>query len=600
MKFRFLIPIILFLLIPLVYSKSYYYDSVTFNLNFYENGSVIIYQTRDYHFDGSFSYAYIDFQKTGANDIDIINIIDLDDGKPVPYTIQEDSTHVKVDWNYDAYNENKKFQIVYSIDGVVKRYEDVSEFYWKLIEEEHEKIKHLQVDANLPKSSSNLLKVFVHSQGRDGKLQFLDDNSTARFTLEDIPRNTFVEMRMLTESSVFSQVATISKPMYEKILKEEEKNYEENKPNEIVSSTLTILKIISYIVYFGVPVVVLIYFYFKYGREPKVSYEGIYEHEPPMNIPPMALASLLDNSTPNIQISAKALLATLFDFAVRGFLVIKEEKKKVFLFETTVHKFELTKKGQNPKIREKLTDFEWKIFSLFFKEISEDGKSVDTEEIKKWTQKNYTFRKRLLNFSKTAKKWFEKKYFKIYEKKSEKARKKFLMFLLIFSIVGFFLGGFVVFMFYFPIAFVSYLFSGTISRRTSESTLQVKKWKSFKKMIEDFSDMENAPTTLLHIWDRYLVYAVVLGVAEELLKNLKDFAIRTNQNVYGVGWYYGSSGVMYGTLSPKQFSILSSNISSTINSMTMSSGAFSTSTSTGGGFSGGGGGGGGGGGSGAG
>ena len=599
MKSRVLILLLLLLLVPITFSKSYQYDSIILDLDFYENGSVLIHQTRDYNFDGSFSWAYIDFKKTDAKDIKVIDLVDMKTGDTIPFTLEEDSKHVKVNWNYNAYNENKKFQIVYLIDGAVKKYEDVSEFYWKLIEEEHEKIKYLQVDTNLPKSSSNLFKVFVHSQGRNGKLEFLDDNSTARFTLEDIPRNTFVEMRMLTEPSIFSQIITISKPMYEKILKEEEKNYEENKPNETISSTLTILKIISYIIYLGVPIVVLIYFYFKYGMEPKVSYEGIYEHEPPMDIPPMVLASLLDKTIPNIQISARALLATLFDFAVRGFLVIKEEKKKVFLFKTTVHKFELTKKGKDSKLKEKLTDFEWKIFSLFFKEISKDGKTVDTEEIKKWTQKNYTFRKRLLDFSKTAKKWFEKKYFKIYEKKSEKARKKFLMFLLIFSIVGFFLGGFVVFMFYFPIAFVSYLFSGTISRRTSESALQVKKWKAFKKMIEDFSDMKNAPTTLLHIWDRYLVYAVVLGVAEELLKNLEEFAIRTNQNVYGVGWYYGSSGVMYGTLSPKQFSILSSNISSTINSMTMSSGAFSTSTSTGGGFSGGGGVGGGGGGSGA-
>jgi uncharacterized membrane protein len=95
------------------------------------------------------------------------------------------------------------------------------------------------------------------------------------------------------------------------------------------------------------------------------------------------------------------------------------------------------------------------------------------------------------------------------------------------------------------------------------------------------------------------VYAVVLGVAEELLKNLEDFAIRTNQKISGVGWYYGPSGVIRGSISPQQFSSLSSNLSHTIHHMTTTSGAFSASTSTGGGFSGGGGGGGGGGSSGA-
>jgi len=170
---------------------------------------------------------------------------------------------------------------------------------------------------------------------------------------------------------------------------------------------------------------------------------------------------------------------------------------------------------------------------------------------------------------------------------------------LVFSIVGFFLGGFLLIFFYIPLVIFLYLFSISISKRTPEAALQVKRWNAFKKMLTDFSDMKNAPTTLLHIWDRYLVYAVVLGVAEELLKNLEDFATRTHQNISGVAWYYGASGIMSGSISAKQFSILSSSLSSTINSMAATSGAFSTSTSTGGGFSGGGGGGGGGGGSGA-
>ena len=43
-----------------------------------------------------------------------------------------------------------------------------------------------------------------------------------------------------------------------------------------------------------------------------------------MDIPPMGLVTLLDKPTPTISIPG--LLATLFDFAVRGFIIIKEEK----------------------------------------------------------------------------------------------------------------------------------------------------------------------------------------------------------------------------------------------------------------------------------
>jgi hypothetical protein len=36
-------------------------------------------------------------------------------------------------WGYSAENEQRSFLIDYTIDGVVKRYEDVAEFYWKVI-----------------------------------------------------------------------------------------------------------------------------------------------------------------------------------------------------------------------------------------------------------------------------------------------------------------------------------------------------------------------------------------------------------------------------------------------------------------------------------
>jgi len=106
--------------------------------------------------------------------------------------------------------------------------------------------------------------------------------------------------------------------------------------------------------------------------------------------------------------------------------------------------------------------------------------------------------------------------------------------------------------------------------------------------------MKDAPTTLIHIWDEYLIYAVVLGVAKELLKILKRLAEEQNVAFAAAGWYYGAgvSRAPTGVMSPESFSSMVSNLSSTIS-------ALSSSTSVGGGFAGGGGGGGGGGGSGA-
>ena len=141
--------------------------------------------------------------------------------------------------------------------------------------------------------------------------------------------------------------------------------------------------------------------------------------------------------------------------------------------------------------------------------------------------------------------------------------------------------------------FIIVIFTVPIMRRTYEATLEIKKWKAFRRFITDFSAMKDAPSTLIHIWDEYLIYAVVLGVAKKLLKNLKRLAVERNMTFYSIGWYQGSSGSMkIGSMSPEAFSSMITNLSSIVN-------ALNSSSSVGGGFSGGGGVGGGGGSSGA-
>jgi uncharacterized membrane protein len=132
-----------------------------------------------------------------------------------------------------------------------------------------------------------------------------------------------------------------------------------------------------------------------------------------------------------------------------------------------------------------------------------------------------------------------------------------------------------------------------ILRKTTQATLEIKKWEAFKRFITDFSAMKDAPAILLHIWDEYLVYAIVLDVAKKLLKNLEILAKEQNLKFATVTWYTGAgmTGMPSGVMSPESFSSIVSNLSNMVS-------ALSSSSSVGGGFSGGSGGGGGGGGSG--
>ncbi len=114
-------------------AKSYEYDLIDTSISLFQNGTVIVSQERAYDFDGSFSFAYLDILKSGAADVSFVSIVDLDENQAVAYDLEEDSTHAKATWHYSASDEVKRFLITYRIDGAVNRYQDVAEFYWKII-----------------------------------------------------------------------------------------------------------------------------------------------------------------------------------------------------------------------------------------------------------------------------------------------------------------------------------------------------------------------------------------------------------------------------------------------------------------------------------
>ena len=602
--------ILIFLSIETVSAKSYSYQYITISLNLERNGSIIVSQERAYDFRGSFSWAFLDLEKKGASDVDFIEIRDLDMNELLNYDIEEDVNHVKATWYYTASNEVKKFLIIYEIKDAVKRYSDVADFYWKVIEDEHESIRNFNAEVYIPEPSPNLFKLFVHSAAEPGTMTFSYDFKKVSVVMQDIPKNRFVEFRLLTSPSIFSDVELIGKNKYESILNEERLN--------LVQSSIFGF---SYNIFFYpilvIPLIVIfLYFYFKYGVEPKVKYEGIYERDFPMKISPMALAYLVGG----MNVQTRGFIATILDLARRGYLNVKEEKKtQLKFFEKKEQRFIITKKGKKELISpKKLLDFELSVLRFLFQVVPSGGSidiadneikikakkiypEVTSSDILKWNQRKRSGLPFIKALYAKARSWFESKHFRIHTKLSMAKRKLFLMVSITYLVL------ISVFLILIQAVFIPWIIIGgliiglflifasiPILRKTPESTLALKKWKAFKKFITDFSAMKDAPTTLIHIWDEYLIYAVVLGVAVKLLKNLKKLAVEQHVTFAAAGWYYGTgvTRTPTGVMSPESFSSLVSNLSGTIS-------ALSSSSSVGGGFSGGGGGGGGGGSSGA-
>ena len=197
--------------------------------------------------------------------------------------------------------------------------------------------------------------------------------------------------------------------------------------------------------------------------------------------------------------------------------------------------------------------------------------------------------------------------YKLKEVKSEFYRTKkysriFAVLTIIYSIIGiihlfvynhFINDAFSVYLIVIIVAIILLIYTTIAKKRTEKGALEYKKWKAFKQFLKDFGTMDEKSLPEIILWEKYLVYAVVLGCADKLSKTMKIKLENMN-----VDYTFSFDPITFTNLR-----IISHTVSSSINSArtyNSSSGGSNWSSgsgggggfSSGGGFGGGGGGGG--------
>lgn len=600
-------------------AKSYAHPLIEQRFTIRANGDVDVEDVRSYRFDGSFSFATLTIReggRHGARRVEYAGVWDADSGARQVSAVSRDSKGATIRWSYQAQDGTRRFLIRYRLIGAVSRHPGAAQFYWKVVEDEHAPIAHLRVTVVPPAPSPTLFKVLVHTRASPGTMQFAADLSRMTFALDAVPRDTFVEARVLMDPAVFPALPVDPSETYQGILDEETRNA----GRELwVGQLLSLGGRFGDLAALALTAVMVWYFwrtYTRYGREPEVRYDAIYEREPPREIPPAVVPAILTQGAQDNALIARSFAATLLDLARRGYLEVAEQEERSGLLglghKETV-RFTLTAKGRQALADPaRLEPIEAEVLQVVFREVAEGGESVTAEEIQAWGR---AFRGRKSNFllfvegwGPTLRAWFEKTYFPIDDRSSEKQKGRFIAwdvgYVFLAIVMTFFIVpvlassgstlGVLLLVLPVPVAVVLGVAAAkSLSRRTPEAALEVRRWGNFAKFMSDFSAMKDAPATLVHLWDQYLVYAVALGVADRLLENLKMLASQRGEAFAMPVWYLSTQGGG-AALSADGLAGLAS-LSRTLENFHSLSRTLSSSSSSGGGFSGGGGGGGGGG-----
>lgn len=333
---------------------------------------------------------------------------------------------------------------------------------------------------------------------------------------------------------------------------------------KIYSTTPLILLsgLVFLLIYYGIV-------WFRYGRDP-VGRVVVPIYEPPAGFTPSALRYIL-----KMGFDEKVLTADIINLAVKGCLSIKESKESI--------KYTLIKQ---PNFNEELSSEEQILVNYLFKNSDEAILKNSPELISM-----------LGLYCKELKRKYENKYFIINTK-------YFLIGIFISMIpFGLFMAlyqdDFVTkgqWIFYFILIWLFFacnlLFRYLLRRPTAlaqELIYTIKGFKLFLNATErDRLNFRNPPDRTPELFERYLPYALALGVAQAWTEQFNNLLILNN---YQPSWYTGTRA---GPFDARIFSlVMAGSFQNTISSSTSAPGS---SSGFGGGSSGGGGGGGGGGG----
>ncbi len=583
MKKKILFLIFLLILISsfkLTFAKDYSIPHVKIEVTLNKDGSASFIEERTFTFDGSFSFGYYDLPKEGYEKLEEFLVYEgetlykKENSKlSQTYYIEDNGSYYRVNFFYDAFYETKTFKFVYKLNGVTKVYEDYGEFYFKLQGTGWDKKiglfeSYIKFLSPIPKEN---YFVWAHGPlwGRIDKV----DEKTVYLKVEDVPPKTFVEARILVPSDYFTDAKKLSGVIKDKVINEETKWARSGNLKRIYSSILFWLPLIIFILL----LLYIVYLYFKYGKEYKIPKDYDYIREPPSDIKPAILGHLLTFG----QFNDSFLKSTIMDLIHRGVIDIEKDPKAKNDYILKLNKDKEELQGFEKILVEKILFDKGEQFTI--KELN--------KKIKK-RQEHYYYK--FEDFKKEIKE--EAKNYDFFDKVSEDKSNLAAGLGCIIPIASIFLSIFLknpMFLLWLILGQIYIIFGTTALRRRSyKGKEEFDKWMALKRFLNDFSNLKEYGPKSLVLWEKYLIYATVLGVAKTVLKALKVIfpQLPDVENGRLIGVATGASLANFDQGIGSLNSALSKITSATSSAYKTSRSSWSSGGGGGGGFSGGGGG----------
>lgn len=492
--------------------------------------------------------------------------------------------------------------VTYTLKDLVVVHNDIAEIAHDFIGTDYqEDISNLIIRINLP-SSSKELRIFSHGP-LNGKNRIIDDKSV-EITYETLDKGNAVDGRVVFDKSIVPNATKKSNvDGLGKILEVEKEraNYanklrEAARKREKMLQTLAIIMEILLGIWLIGLIVIVYKFYNKNDKEYRSEFNGKYFRDFPEEYTPSTVSYLMNKSINNLSFNAGIL-----DLIRKKAITIEEVTiDKKGLFKNKQQKDYKLSRNMNFNL-DTLSTSEKKLFNLLIGTVG-NGDYVILGDMKEFS-KDYDNAKRLISGYDS---WryaceSEAETEEFYEN-TKKEKTNCILYSLIFIPITFLAllcgsnMGRVLLMDLFGILAIIYFSSAT--KRTKKGNEQYHKWKGLKNFLADFGRLDEKDLPEIKLWERYLVYATMFGLAAKVQNAMKMNLERMNYSdnidftyLYFDNYYFSNSmtNAVNSSLSSARGTISTHELASSSDS---SSGGYGGGSSFGGGGFGGGSGGG--------
>ena len=580
-----ILRIFLFFLISIVsFAASFRIEKLDIEANLQKDGSMVVSEAVTYDID-EINGVYFDIDAKGFGELEYIQVFEDDstggfkevDSSNYEISVSDELYRIKL---YSKNHNNRRtFKFVYKLPEAITVYDDVAQFNRKMVGQEWQQgINYITAKVIIPVSASydnsNIL-VFGHGP-LTGEVD--KEGNTVVYKLNNYYPGDFLEAHILMEPEIFSEYnksKIVHKDMKQKLLDMEAKfadeaNAERDRAirqqemiNKVFEKPGLIFGVLSSI--WGA---LMYYIHVIFKRKNKVKNSvGKYLRELPDNSSPALVGGFMTNS-----INDNEILATIVDLVRRKILTLENSDKNSIIM--------LTGSTENLSAQEKA------IVDIYINDFG-DGKSLDLKSFG-------FFQKVPMSVARKFEKWRAMV-------QSEMDRKNltyqglgclgvifFAFFPMIFTFAGLVIGmitGNKMFLLIVVMGIILFV-SGAKARYPRKELAEAKdKWQAFKNFLSDYSQLEEAKITSVHLWEQYFVYAVALGVSEKVVKAYKKaLDMGVINDVQGVNSLAYSP--IFNPMFSRSFSNLNGMVSRTNSraSSTIASSRRSSSSGGGGGF----------------